>query len=196
VDLVPGSRVQVLLTNLPPNVEFALRMGAGGSKAVGGAVLTHITSPDGGPVALWLEVLSGLSSSDRIDIRLENAAGLSAVTSFANAAIPAPAPLVATAAVCVPNPRLTVLHVQKGGFVNTAINGLPAFTNYSVSVGTAGSQGLGGYLMAHLNTGDSGCRSLIGTFEIPVLLRGEPALDLRLEAAGAVHVLTFRNDNY
>jgi hypothetical protein len=196
VDLVPGKRVRVQFSNLPANVEFAVRMGPGGSGAAGAPTVTHVSSPDGGPIVVWLEILSDLASSPRIDVRMDNAAGLSAVTTFDNIPAAAQAAPTATAAVFVANPSVTVLHVQKGGLVIAAVSGLPANTNYTITVGKAGTQGIGGYMVAHLNTGGTAGSSLTGTFEIPVAYRNDATLDLRLEAAGAVYVVNFQNTDF
>jgi hypothetical protein len=188
VELVPGQRVKLQFANLPPNVEFTVRLGS--------ATVTHVTSPDGGPVTLWLEIPAELANSPSITARMDSASGISAATSFDNQPASVQPTATATATVFVPHPSLTVLHVQKGGIVIAAVGGLPAYTNYTVTVGKAGSQGIGGYPVAHLNTGSTAGANLTGTFEIPVALRSEATLDLRLEAAGAVYVVSFNNVDF
>jgi hypothetical protein len=197
VDLQSGKRVRLQFANLPANVEFAVRLGASGAAAAGASAVAHITSPDGSPVVFWIEISPELASSSRIDVRIDSAAGLSATTSFDNLAVALAAPTAtATTTTFVANPVITVLHVQKGGIVIAAVSGLPANTNYSVTVGKAGTQGVDGYVIAHLYSGSIAGVSLVGTYEIPASLRNEATLDLRLDAGGAVYVVSFKNIDF
>ncbi len=196
VALNPGRMVRLQFTNLPPNTQFAVKMGPGGSGAVGAPTVVNVSAPAGGTVVVWVEILSELAGSPRIDVRLENSAGFSTTTSFDNSAAFTSAGSNPGAGAQVLAPTLRVIHVQKGGVVVVAIHNLPPNTNFTAIVGKSGSQGIGGYEVGHLLTGESAGWSTTATFEIPVLLHDEAALDLRLESLGAVYVLNFKNIDY
>ncbi len=91
---------------------------------------------------------------------------------------------------------VTVIHVRKGGIVIAEVFGMPAHTDFTITVGKAGSGGLGGYQVAHLYTGDTDYEVFIAHFEIPVLLRDEDSLDLRLDSPGSVYVVNFKNVDF
>jgi hypothetical protein len=197
-DLRPADTVRLAFFNLPANVQFAVMMGPGGSRAVNAPVVAHVYSPDGGPVAAWVEILAELRSSPTVDVRIDNGAGLSVTTSFVNSsAFVAPVVVVpetpATVVQTVANRVMNVVHVEKGGIVVAHLNNLPASAHFAVTLGVAGTQGFGGNLVGHLDTGDLAGGEAYGSFEIPSNLAGEATLDLRVEAPGYLYLATFNN---
>ena len=200
VAVTPGSEVQLSISNLPANQKFAVTMGPVGSHGIG-PVVAHVYSPDGSMVTDWFEILSDVAGNQTVEVRVDNGSGLSAYTSFNNSGSPSTTVMVApatttstpaavpvtgaggaTAPVSVSG-SIQVLHVEMGGWVQALIHNLPADTVFTVTVGMAGSQGLGGYGVGTLTT-DPNTSGLdaVGTFEIPVLLASEASLDLRLDS--------------
>ena len=80
-----------------------------------------------------------------------------------------------------------------GGVVTFLISNLPLNSDYRVTIGSAGSYGIDGYVVANLNTGDQ--TTNVATFEIPVLLEHSGQLDLRLDGPDGTYVKTFSNVN-
>jgi hypothetical protein len=78
-----------------------------------------------------------------------------------------------------------------GGVVSFLISNLPLNTEYLVRIGPANQNGENGYVVAHFNTG--GQTTNVATFEIPILLRNETVLDLRMDAQNQIIVKTFPN---
>jgi hypothetical protein len=210
----PGSQVQLSISNLPAGEKFAVTMGPAGSLGVG-PVVAHVFSSDGSTVTDWFEILADVSGNQTIQVRVDNGAGLSAFTFFDNSGSPStsvmasPAATVSTPA-AIPvtgasgvtpvgsgSGSIQVLHAEMGGWVQALIHNLPADTVFTVTVGMAGSQGIGGYGVGTLTT-DPNTSGLdaVGTFEIPVLLASEASLDLRLDSGSAVYIVTFKNANY
>jgi len=214
VDVRPGEMVRLRFENLPANVDFAIKMGASGTGGAGGPTVAHVSSSDGSMVVAWIEILSDVASNAVVDVRVDNGAGLSMRTSFVNSSAfvaPVVAPIVtpvvtpvvtttgaggAVTPVAVANRTMKVLHVQRGGIVQVAITGLPVSTSFKVTLGALGTKGFGGYEVGHLDTIATSGPDTISTFEIPVPLHDNAAIDLRLEAPGIIYVVTFNNADF
>jgi hypothetical protein len=197
----PGSMVRLVFTNFPAKSQFAIMMGPAGSAGAGGPVVAHLYSADGGTVGAWFEVLDELRSAARIDVRVDNGAGLTLVTSFDNTSsytapsMPVPA-TPATVVGSVANRSMTVIHVQAGGLVIASVKNLPANTQFTVKVGVGGTGAFEGNVVGHLDNGKIEGQDAIAYFEIPPNLAAEKTLDLRLEAPGYLYLATFNNTTY
>ena len=195
--VMAGSMVRLIFTNLPANSQFAITMGPAGTLGAYRPVVAHMYSSDGRVVASWFEILDELRDSPRIDVRVDNGAGLAATVTFENVNYTAPLIVVpetpATVVQTVANRAMTILHVQKGGLVVASVKNLPANTQFAVTVGKSGTQGFGGNLVGHLDNGSIAGQDAIGYFEIPSTLKDEKTLDLRLDAPGYLYVATFSN---
>lgn len=212
--VTPGGEVQLTFANLPAGQTFMVEMGAGGSLGVG-PVVANFETGVGGTETDTFEILADVRTSSSIAVRIDNGAGLTAFTTFNNttaftavsvntpettstAAIPvtgATTAIVPVAALAPASGVVRLVHVEQGGWVQAEIDNLPANTTFTVSVGLAGSKGIGGYVVADLQSDPVNVVTAISTFEIPQPLTGETSLDLRLEAPGYVYVLTFSNTN-
>ena len=203
-------RVTVRIDNLPPNTEYSVTEGPGGSRGAGGGVIAHISSGEGGSRVYTFEIFVDLQGTTSADIRIDNGAGSAAYATFdpsvsvdvdtttptsttSSAAASAAAP-AAPASTSQPVGNIRVLHVERGGIVIVMISDLPKDVIYSVVIGPGGSQGYGGYLVAHVGGGYSDTVS--ATFEIPTPLSSTATLDLRLDASGSYYLKSFSNADY
>jgi hypothetical protein len=204
VDLYPHSMVRLQFANLPANVKFAVMMGDAANPTAGLITVAHVYSPDGGVFAAWIEILTDVANSPIVTVRIDNGAGLFATTSFINSSafmVPTPVPTrtptpVGTGGNTTPGTAraIKVLHVERGGIVTAMLTNLPANTSFLITLGVAGSHGLGGYAVGHLDTGATAGQAVTGRFEIPVLLRNEATIDLRFESSdGIVYWVNFKN---
>lgn len=90
-------------------------------------------------------------------------------------------------------PVITVIGNVPGGIVYVRVDNLPANTTFTVTMGPAGSGGLGG-LVAHFDTGAGGSRLLM--FELHANIRLASTIDMRIDnGAGTYAVATFENIN-
>jgi hypothetical protein len=199
--VMAGSMVRLVFTNLPANIPFAISMGPSGVAGQYMPLVAHMVSSDGSVVASWFEILDELRDSPRIDVRIDNGAGLSTTVSFDNSQSYSPPAIVvpetkAAVVQTVANRAMSVIHVQQGGIVVASVKNLPANTRFDVTVGKAGTQGFGGNLVGHLDNGSVVGQDAIGYFEIPTNLATEKTLDLRLEAPGYLYLATFNNTTY
>lgn len=204
--VIPQGYVQLLISNLPVSTEFAVTMGPVGSQGIGPLVAHFISPAAGGSGVYWFEIENTVRTLSRAEVRIDSGSGTSAWAAFDNTAAvipitPTPAvtatPAAAVQAAASPAQaanKVELVHVQKGGLVVVLVRDLPLNQKYTVTIGKAGSGGMNGYVIAHLPTAD---RTLnIAYFEIPVLLRAEASLDLRIEGAGALVIFTFANQNF
>lgn len=206
----PNQDLQVVISNLPANTDFTVTQSAAGNQGVG-PVIAHFNSVDGGTRSYWFEMLSDIQSNDTAEIRIDSGTGFHAYATFVptttlsststttTAATPTPVatatPAANTTETVVAPPvtmgKIQVVHVQKGGIVVAELTGMPLDTQFTVTVGTGGSQGYGGFEVGNLTTGS--VTDHIGSFEIPVDLMGEATLDLRIDAPGFLYLVTFSN---
>lgn len=201
--VIPQGYVQLSISNLPASTEFAVTMGPVGSEGRGGLV-AHFTSPaTGGSGIYWFEIESLVRLLPRAEVRVDSGSGSAAWVAFDNTAqvipiVPAAAvtatPPAAAASPALATNKIQLVHVQKGGLVVVLVRDLPLNQDYTVTIGKGGSRGENGYVTAHMPTAD---RTLnIAYFEIPVLLRGEASLDLRMEGANTLVIFNFANQDF
>lgn len=198
-----GHRVFLTFNNLTPGVEFAVRMKAYSEPWVG-PVVASVSSSDGEVVTGWFEILPELAHRPWIVVHIDDSFGYSASVIFDNSyRFQAPSsgtPTTTTAAPQVVSPRgeptITVTQVQRGGLVVARITQLPANTSFLVTVGKAGTQGIGGTVVGHLDTGSTPWQQMFGHFEIPTNLSSEKELDLRLQGPnGYWYYVSFKNED-
>ena len=91
---------------------------------------------------------------------------------------------------------IKILRVRRDGIVVAAIRNMPADTVFTTTIGLAGTKGIGGYPVGTLTSSINSGQAMVGTFEIPSMLRGAQMLDIRVAAPGHVYYATFYNMNY
>lgn len=202
VSVLPGDALTVWIDNLPANTTFTVTMKQVGNITVGGMV-AHFESGTGGSRQYSFEIHADVRSLTNVELRIDSGTGYTATAIFNNtssftAPVAPPAPVatvvpVTTAAgnAANPNSGIRMVHVQKGGWVQVELRGMPDDEEMTVTIGKAGTQSLGGSVVAHLNTGTVGTWTFL--FEIPISLSKDASLDVRIESNKALYVLTFDN---
>lgn len=201
LEVVPGGLVKLRISNMPDNADFAVRMGKSGTQGIAGGLVAHFDSGTVGTQEYWFEIHESVRKVALVDMRIDDGDGNVAWKTFNNSkALP---PVTAPAATPVASTstggttsttgNLTVVNVQQGGWVKVMILDLPANKEFTVRIGMAGTQAANGfgYVIAHFDTNSTSSRT--STFEIPFPLRAQARLDLRVEATGSVHVISFDN---
>ena len=196
---VPGGIVYVRIENLPANTTFVVTMGPAGSGGLGGLV-AHFDTGAAGTRFFMFELHANIRLASSIDMRIDNGAGIYAVTTFENINLPRPSTQPTTTTPTVPatsSPVVTtltslqLLNVQKGGWVKVALVNFPAGKDYTARIGTVAMGGLDGSVVGGVYTGTGTVSQAL--FEIPFLFRNEASLVLRLEDGVKSYVLTFAN---
>jgi hypothetical protein len=208
IGLVPGSQIRLEMMNLPAFTEFTVTMGPAGGRGIGAPVVAHFKTQWGVNVIHWFEIQTEVAKEPYFDVRVDDGAGTAVFLTVDNttsvsmpAATPTPAP--------TPTPKpwgwnitlrevglIKIMHVQRDGIVQAVIRNMPANTEFTTTIGFAGTKGLGGYPVGTLTTGNASGQAMVGTFEIPSALRGALTLDIRVAAPGYVYYATFRNIDY
>ena len=87
---------------------------------------------------------------------------------------------------------ITVVEVVPHGLVKLKVENLPGGTEFTVRMGKAGSEGIGGGLVAHFDSGSGGTQEY--WFEIHEIVRDNTFVDVRIDdLAGTYGFLTFNN---
>ena len=86
------------------------------------------------------------------------------------------------------------LAVQQGGIVKATFNNMPANMTLTVSISPVGTGGVGGKVVAHVDTGAGG--SSTHFLEIPVTLMSNAQLEIRLTGPVYFVMTTFNNVNF
>ncbi len=204
IGVIPGEDVQLSIGNLPADTDFKVTMSAVGHQGVG-SVIANFNSHNGETRTYWFEILTTVRGEDKVEVRIDSGTGVSAYATFDNTkALTSTSTTTSTSTatstatpVAVSAPimgAIHVLHVQQGGIVVAELKNLPLNTQFTVTVGTAGSQGFGGFVVGSLSSEE--LSDHIGFFEIPVDLRTETSLDLRIEARGYLYLVTFNNTDF
>ena len=201
------SMVQLRIDNLPANTDFAVTMGPAGSGGYDHLV-AHFTTAAAGSYTYWFEILADVRNDATADVRIDDSSGSSASLTFkttSGTTVVATATPVATAVpTAVPasggavstSTSVKAVHVVQGGLVLIQVSNLPVDVEFTVTIGAAGTQGLGGTLIAHLSSSSTAGTVAICKFEIPTTLRTAASMDLRMEGGGHVYVVTFNNVTY
>jgi hypothetical protein len=88
--------------------------------------------------------------------------------------------------------QISVIEVVPGGYVRLQVGNLPGNTEFTVRMGKAGGEGIGGGLVAHFNSGAGGTQEYL--FEVHESVRNNSSVDVRIDdLAGTYGILTFNN---
>jgi hypothetical protein len=173
-------------------------------------VVAHFNSGNGGTQSYWFEILSDVRNNAIIDVRIDSGAGVVAYASFNNVTggvVSTSVAATSVSATATPvygtggaysssSGTLKALHAQRGGIVVVLFSNLPPSGYFSVTIGAAGTKGIGGTLIAHVKTPATLPWSAAGTFEIPAAVRNNDVLDLRIDNGTNAYVLQFQNADY
>lgn len=213
VSVEAGKTVTIQTANFPPNQAFTITMGPMGSRGVNGIVVGTLNSGVGGVLKATFNIPSQLATAYQIAIRAQtaHAAPYFAYNWFYNnTTTPAATAPVATApaATATPNtgsggqppaptatpapppppvytgtPTFTVCAVVQNTSVTIKTKDFPPNQTFQITMGTFGTQGIGGYQVGTLNSGTGG--ELTATFYLPPQLVGVSRIAIRAQTAQA-----------
>jgi hypothetical protein len=189
--VVAGQSVTVLTRNFPANRTFTVRMGAIGTRAIGGTVVGTLESGTGGALTATFNIPEGLRSARQVAIRMDSSTGgYFAYNWFYNSTAgesgtPAPTPAPGTP---VPSPTpgytgiptFSIQSVVQGSSVTIRTNNLPANQTFTARMDVRGNRAIGGTIVGTLESGTGG--TLTATFNIPNNLRNTRQIAIRLDS--------------
>jgi hypothetical protein len=187
VSVVSDQSVTIRTSNFPANQTFTARMGAMGTRGVGGTVVGTTQSGAGGTFTATYDIPAALRGSARIAIRLESPSGYFAYNWFynstANVTVTPGTPPPATATP-VPGysgiPTFSITSVVRDSSVTIRTNNFPANQTFTARMGAMGTRGVGGTVVGTTDSGTGG--TLTATYTIPEALRGASRIAIRLES--------------
>ena len=189
VSVEPDVSVTIKTADYPANVDFDVRMGKIGTKAIDGFLVDTVNSGPGGAQTYTFDIPADLQGLDLIAIRLESVSGFFSYNWFANKAAgavttpAAPAVTPVPAGTPVPGiviPTFTITAVVKNVSVSIHTANFPAKTDFDVRMGKIGTKGINGFVVDTINSGNGG--TLDATFDIPSDLAGLDQISIRLES--------------
>jgi len=168
--VVDGS-VTILAQNFPPNQEFVVTMGPGGTLGIGGTPVAITNSGPLGAFSATYPIPATLIGARQIAIRLESPQGYFSYNWFwNNLAQPAPTPI----------PTISIESVVVDETVTIITHNFPADRTFVVLMGHMGTLGIDGTPVGTFYSGLGG--TMTATFPIPVLLKGLERIAIRAEA--------------
>ena len=183
VKVVEDEDVTIQTFNLPANDTFKVTMGEMGTKGVGGYSAGSFKSGNGGSKKFTFDIPSQLEGENRIAIRIQSSkSGFFAYNWFFNNTSSGSG----TGGGTTPTKRFTgiptfkITAVDRNQDVSIHTNNFPKDVNFKVYMGYYGTQGIGGWLVDTINSGDGGAFN--DTYDIPSQLKGESRIAIRLVA--------------
>lgn len=181
-----NTNVTVRTSNLPPNDRFRVRMGAMGTRGVGGYEVTTFDTGTGGSQNLTFNIPSQLAGSYQIAIRMESVSGSGyfAYNWFYNNTTGSGTgggdDGTNGGTGYTGFPTFSISAVTRNQTVTISTRNLPSNDTFRVLMGPMGTRGIGGYEVTTFNTGTGGQQSL--TFNIPGALAGSYQISIRIQS--------------
>jgi hypothetical protein len=190
VSAVEDTSVTIKTTNFPPDQDFTVRMGAFGTRAIGGEVVATTNSGTGGSFEKTYDIPADLAGSYKIAIRMDSPEGYFAYNWFYNNT--AAAPTSGYTGI----PTFSIIGVSKDTSVTIKTTNFPADQEFTVRMGLMGTKAVDGIVVGTTDSGTGG--SLEATYNIPASLAGETQIAIRMDSANGIFFSYnwFYNTNY
>lgn len=175
--------VTVLTNNYPANQTFTVRMGAIGTRGVGGIVVGTVNSGAGGAFQATFDIPAALAGSTQIAIRMDSPAGFFAYNWFWNNSTnptAGPSPTVIPGTGYSGFPTFSIQAVVRDQSVTILTNNVPPNQTFTVRMGAMGTRGIGGIVVGTTDSGAGG--SYTATYSIPAALAGSTQIAIRMDS--------------
>jgi len=179
--VAPDQTVTILTHNFPHNQTFTVRMGAMGTRGIGGTVVGTTNSGSGSSFSATYNIPAELKGASLIAIRLDSSQGFYSFNWFHNVTGGD------TGGPATPGyrgiPTFSIVSVAEDQDVTIETNNFPANQTFTVTMGPMGTRGIGGTVVGTINSGSGG--TLTQTFDIPAALHGSRQISIRAQTAHA-----------
>lgn len=170
--------VTIQTYNYPPNQTFQVRMNYMGTLGLGGTIVGTLESGAGGSLAVAYPIPDYLKGQRQIAIRLDSPQGYYSYNWFwNNTSGSGGQPPVTTI------PLISVTGVVQNSTVTITTHNFPPNQIFDVTEGFMGTQGINGFKVGEINSGDGSSQSY--TFPIPVELHGQQQISIRAQTRHA-----------
>jgi len=172
--------VTIRARNLPPDYEFRVRMGRMGTRGIGGTIVDHFDTGDGGTRTLTFDIPSRFHGDRQIAIRIEATSGVryfafnfffNNTTGTSNGG---------TNGGFSGFPTMRIQSVVRNSTVTVRFRNLPPDDEFRLMMGRFGTRGKNGIVVKSFETGSGGNKTM--TFNIPSDLRGLTRIAIRIES--------------
>ena len=177
VSAVTDTTVTVRTYNFPANVDFTVRMGEFGTKAIGGTVVATTNSGSGGSFEVTYDIPAAYAGDYQIAIRMDSADGFYyAYNWFYNDASAS-----SSTTTYYGVPTFSIVSAVTDTTVTVRTYNFPANVDFTVRMGEFGTKAVGGTVVATTNSGSGG--SFEVTYDIPAAYAGDYQIALRMDSA-------------
>lgn len=198
VSVVPDTSVTIKTNNFPAGKTFVVRMGAFGTKAIGGIEVAKTESGSGGAFEKTYNIPASLKGSARIAIRMDSTTGgYFAYNWFNNASTavttgtPAPTKIPGYSGF----PTFSISAVVEDASVTIKAKNVPPNQTFTVRMGAYGTRAVGGTVVGTKESGAGG--EFEATYTIPAALKGAEKIAIRMDSpAGYFAFNWFWNNTY
>ncbi len=166
--------------NLPADDEFRVRMGAMGTRAIGGTIIGSIGTGSGGTKSFTFDIPSKFRGDRRVAIRIESKTGSRyyAYNWFYNNTSSGGGG-TGSGDGYSGFPTMSILSVVRNKSVTVRIRNLPDNDEFRVLMARYGNRGVNGIKVISIDTEGGGNRTF--TFSIPSELKGLSRIAIRIE---------------
>ena len=179
--VAPDQTVTIVSHNFPHNQTFTVRMGAMGTRGIGGTVVGTTNSGSSSSFTATYNIPAELKGASQIAIRLDSPQGFYSFNWFYNVtggdtggpATPAYRGI----------PTFKIVSVATDQNVTIETNNFPANQTFTVTMGPMGTRGIGGTVVGTIASGSGG--TLTQTFDIPAALHNSRQISIRAQTAHA-----------
>ena len=191
LSVIEDTSVTIRTNNFPADVDFTVRMGPYGTKAIGGVVIGTQDSGSGGTFDATYDIPASLAGSSMIAIRMDSIDGYYySYNWFYNKASSGVTPPPGYTGI----PTFAILSVVTDTSVTIKTNNFPPDEDFTVRMGPFGTKAIGGVVVDTTNSGSGG--SFEETYNIPASLAGSALIAIRMESPNGYYSYNwFYNNN-
>ncbi len=198
VTVVTDTSVTVKTNNFPANKTFVVRMGAMGTKAIGGIEVGSTESGSGGSFEKTFNIPASLKGSAQIAIRMDSTTGgyyaynwFYNSTKAAVTGTPGPTKIPGYSGY----PTFSISAVVEDNSVTIKAKNVPPNQTFTVRMGAYGTRAVGGTVVGTKDSGAGG--EFEATYSIPAALKGSEKIAIRMDSPAGYYAFNwFWNNTY
>lgn len=179
--VTPDQTVTILTRNFPHNQTFTVRMGAMGTRGIGGIVVGTTNTGNSSSFTATYNIPAELKGASQIAIRLDSPQGFYSFNWFHNVTGGDTGGPGTPGYTGIPTFRIVSVAANQNVTIET--NNFPANQTFTVTMGLMGTRGIGGTVVGTIESGSGG--TLTRSFDIPAALHNQRQISIRAQTAHA-----------
>lgn len=188
-DVVEDTSVTIQTNNFPADIDFTVRMGPIGTRAIGGVEVGTTNSGTGGSFDATYDIPDSLKGSYQIAIRMDSPTGFYFAYNwfYNNTTGVTPSPGYTGI------PTFSIVSAETDSTVTIKTNNFPPDEDFTVRMGPFGTKAIGGEVVATTNSGTGG--SFEKTYDIPADLAGSYKIAIRMDSPNGYYAFNWFYNN-